>query len=178
MKLTYQQAIVSLCLDLTNPEAVSSPVAVLLVARTGRARIAAFASRHLKDSDYDPITREVLADVPHLLERHLNAAFSQGEDLDAVLRKLHGALRNSLHVSEILPAMTVSREVRRPEDFFPDVVKVVGKTIARLEGVPVRARTGSRHSVRGSAPVAALPFAKGSTMSVWNPPQPIPAVHA
>lgn len=178
MKLNYQQAVVSLCFDLTNPEAVSTPVAVLLVAKTGRARIAAFASRHLEDSDHDPLTREILADVPHLLERHLNAAFSQGADLGAVLQKLHEALRNSLHVSEILPAVTVARDVRRPEEFFPEVVRVVGKTIARLEGVPVRARTGAGPSIKRLALPGARPITSGSTMSVWNLPQQMPAMHA
>lgn len=170
MKLTYKQAVVSLCLDLTNSEASSTPVAVLLVARTGRARIAAFASRHFKDVEHDPITREILADVPHLLERHLNSAFARGADLGSVLQQLHEALRNSLHVSEILPAYPIERDVRRAEDFFPDLVKVVGKTIARLEGVPVRVRSGSRPAARRRPAPVALPFAGGSTVSVWNPP--------
>lgn len=97
MILEYQQAIVSLSLDLTNPDAASRPVAVMLVGKADGWPVAAIACRRIHGT-HDPVTNEILGDIPALLLRHLDRAFHPGAELPEVLHKLHMSLRNSLHV--------------------------------------------------------------------------------
>ena len=106
MKLRYKQAIIGFCPDLTDSEAESMSMAVLVVGDVDGDRYAAAAGISLPPGiPMDAITREILSDVPHLLRRHVDQTLaSQPEaSLDQVLRGLHHSLRNSLVVQRIDP---------------------------------------------------------------------------
>jgi hypothetical protein len=118
MQLTYREAIIALCPDLTDPTQASIPIAALLLADAGGELIGAAAGVLPAILDVDPISRAILDDVPQLIKRHVrDVAVSLGSkvSVDEILVRLHDALRNSLHVSEILPTRTMEVSAERKE---------------------------------------------------------------
>jgi hypothetical protein len=112
MKIHCHDAVVSFCPDLTSPSARSVPVAVLTLAEVDGTLLAAAFGRDVLD--VDPLTAEMLADVPELLKHQLSeiAARRGGTpNPKALLRAMQDALRNSLHI----PTIT-ERDVVLPDD--------------------------------------------------------------
>lgn len=102
MKLKHRFAVVSWCPDLTDPNAVSIPVAVLLIAKAGRMNFAASMGMQV-EGDLDAFEQDLLRDVPLLIRRYVDDFIksnpaAKGND---VLLAVHHALRNSLHVSKV-----------------------------------------------------------------------------
>lgn len=117
MDLTHYRAVLSFCPDLTDPAAVSIPMGVLLLADSPKVRIAmvAVAESPLLREVVDPITREMLATVPQMLERQVRLALDgdgASASADEILATLCHTLRNTLYVSRIYEAGTF----QLPED--------------------------------------------------------------
>lgn len=162
MKLGYQRALVSYCPDLTSPGAKSVPIAIMLVGEVAGERLAGIAY-FLPNSlrmELDPISREILEDVPTILRRHVDEAASAAADrrapLDTILRKLHHDLRNSLHVSEI--GRVQEREINDENTGAVYSAIVIALTEALDElGVPTSAR-----------PPLPVPPRRKPDMSMWR----------
>lgn len=107
MKLSYQLASISYCPDLTDPNAVSLPIAVLAVGKASNAEefwSAAIVGVDAKRMGIDPLSTAMLADVPHMIRRHVDAAMKKltaDATPDVVLRAFHESLKTSIHVSAI-----------------------------------------------------------------------------
>lgn len=105
-KFSYRVATISYCPDLTAPDAVSVPVAALLVSRSAEGKWTAFAmGLELATLGLDPLATALLGDLPALMRRNLDAAMKSIDDPAAtpqsVLRVFHETLRTSVHVSHI-----------------------------------------------------------------------------
>ncbi len=107
MKLSYQLATISYCPDLTDPNAVSVPIAVLAVGKSSDDEgfwTAGIVGIDAKRMGIDPLSSAMLADVPHMIRRHVDGAMRRlhlDATPDAVLREFHESLKTSIHVSEI-----------------------------------------------------------------------------
>jgi hypothetical protein len=111
MAFTHTQAVVSYCPDLTDPFALSLPVAVLLVGETGPHRIFLLAALHVaanRAKEFEPFDSLI-----HGLTRRLPDHVKEMEELEGsnvplerVMSSLAALLRNSLHVSEITSVAT------------------------------------------------------------------------
>src|ERR1019366_3856997 len=100
MKIRYRYALLSYCLDLTNPRATSVPIAVVGVGDG----FMFFAVRARPGDDKavegDDVSRSMLNDLPALLQRQLTAGQTEVRP-EQLLSWLHGRFRASLHVAEI-----------------------------------------------------------------------------
>lgn len=110
MKLRYQTAVVSFCLDLTDPSGASIPVGVLLIGQSDGLGVAAATALRtdglVRTGILDPISSEILGDLLALLQDHVNEAIRANDgnvDVSEVLLTLRSSLRNSLYVSSIAP---------------------------------------------------------------------------
>lgn len=117
MDIQYATALLRYCNDLTDPDAVNMPVASFLVAKTDDSYFAAaagFTQSFFKKffDESQTLSESMLEDIPQLIKRHINEAFSdQSEaapDIRDILIDLERALRNTLNVSEISPVVTES----------------------------------------------------------------------
>lgn len=109
MNLRYTYAVISFCPDLTRVSEPSWPVAVLLAGEADHVRVAVATGLQPSRLVLDRITMEVLADIPHLLKRQMQQAIEKlgaDADLEQLIRRIHDLLRNSLHVSRIVPIQT------------------------------------------------------------------------
>lgn len=110
MKLAYQMATISYCPDLTDPNALSVPISVLALAREDGRWSAVAVGLDAKQLGLDPLSSSLLADVPHLIRRHVESAM-KGLAPDVapagVLRAFHESLKTSIHVSHIGEAQTL-----------------------------------------------------------------------
>lgn len=119
MKLRFKYAIVSFCLDLTDPDAFSIPVATLVVGRAGNHGIAALASASdvlaKKFEAQDPFAARILSGLTTAMKDHVDSTFFEEHavDMDAVLQKLQRSLRNSIFVSRI--SEEIHREIEDNE---------------------------------------------------------------
>lgn len=117
MKLSYQLATISYCPDLTDPNSVSMPIAVLAVGKTSNAAglwSAAIVGVDAKRMGIDPLSSAMLADVPHMIRRHVDGVMrrlTSDATPDVVLRAFHESLKTSIHVS----AIGSGREVAVPD---------------------------------------------------------------
>lgn len=136
MKLDYRLATISYCPDLTDPNAVSIPIAVLAVGKDDGSWSAAAVGLDAKRLGLDPLSSAMLADVPHMIRRHLDAAMKQldtNATTAAVLRAFHESLKTSIHVSEISDPREV--EVLDPRRI---AVALFEKSLVVLERALVR----------------------------------------
>jgi hypothetical protein len=109
VKLAYELATVSYCPDLTDSNAAAVPIAVLIIGRLqeherARGWVACAASIDAKRLGVDPLAGAMLADVPHLIRRHVDrtmAGLRCATDVRRVLVAFHESLKTSIHVSEI-----------------------------------------------------------------------------
>lgn len=111
MNFTYQQAAIGICRDLTDPDAQSIPIAILLVGDLpAGGRVAVIVGTHPRGFMDDPLSRAVLSDIPNLLRRHVETAWDDlrhAGSLPALFESLRDGLRNTLHVQRILPIQQV-----------------------------------------------------------------------
>lgn len=126
MKLRTQHAIVGFCPDLTSASAKSRPVAILTVAEIegGRGDAVLAAAVGCSVPELDPISQRFLSDVPRVLKDHMIALgdLEPDDSLESVLHDLHHSLRNSLHVSSILPAS--EREIAQPAEVYQELLRL------------------------------------------------------
>lgn len=107
MNLSYQLASISYCPDLTDPDAVSLPIAVLAVGKATDSEglwSAAIVGIDAKRLGIDPLSTAMLADVPHMIRRHVDAAMktlAPEATPEMVLKTFHESLKTSIHVSAI-----------------------------------------------------------------------------
>ncbi|MBK8998024.1 MAG: hypothetical protein IPM35_20055 [Myxococcales bacterium] len=115
MKLTYSQATVGFCRDLTDPSCQPIPLAVVVIGKSESGGFAGVGYRLTVELDLDPISRAVLEDVPALLKAYLDRTLDSirpDTDLTARLHGLHSSLRNSLSVLTV----SAERELEVPEE--------------------------------------------------------------
>lgn len=126
MKLAFSRALVGFCTDLTEPNAPTLPVAVVFVGDFDGGRVAAVASRSLEGLALDPISRAMLKDVPAVLKRHVEQVLDtlpQDVGGEEILYSLHNALRNSLHVTDVLePRVEEIEDESKLSHFVLDIV--------------------------------------------------------
>ncbi len=103
MKLEYRTATLSLCSDLTSPSATSMPIATLLIGEYGELRMATAAMCSVRIPGADPVTREIAENLPRVLEHIVLelARTTPTATVDELIEHVHGALRNTLHVSDV-----------------------------------------------------------------------------
>ncbi len=86
---------------------MSLPIAVLAVGKASNAErfwSAAIVGIDAKRLGIDPLSTAMLADVPHMIRRHVDAAMKKlaaDATPDMVLRAFHESLKTSIHVSAI-----------------------------------------------------------------------------
>ena len=111
MRLTYETATLSYCPDLTDGDAISVPIAVVVVGKSGRAWFAAAAGMDAKRLGIDPLSEAILSDLPHTIRRHVNAAMAstdvKGRTPRKVLRVFCECFRTSVHVSSLEHSVTI-----------------------------------------------------------------------
>jgi hypothetical protein len=170
MKLKGEYAVISFCHDLTDPDAVSVPVALLLIAQKADRSLAAAVGREV--ADVDPITAEFLRDIPRLLKDQVQS-IQQARTVPDILRSLHNALRNSLHVSKIseceldvaadLPLESqFSRIIEATQNAFNDELEAAGER--RLLTVPMT--TPPNNKARLPAPARSVSVL--SAAEIWR----------
>jgi hypothetical protein len=137
MKLDYRLATISYCPDLTDPSAVSIPIAVLAVGKDDGHWSAAAVGLDAKRLGLDPLSSAMLADVPHMIRRHVDAAMKRldtSASTAAVLGAFRESLKTSIHVSEIGDSGEV--EVLDPRRIavalFEKSVAVLERALAQL----------------------------------------------
>lgn len=116
MKLGYQQATISFCMDLSSPDGASLPVANLLVGEAEDGRVVAGVALIVPDH-LDPISKAVLADMHQLVRKYVDEAFQQRAPrapLSEVLTRVYHSLRNTMHVSAIAEAVTREIDLTGP----------------------------------------------------------------
>lgn len=106
MITSYQLATISYCHDLTAPDANSVPIAVLAVGKSTEEELwsAAIVGVDAKEMGLDPLSSAMLADVPHMIRRHVDGAMrtlKPGATPEIVLRAFHESLKTSIHVSAL-----------------------------------------------------------------------------
>lgn len=174
MKVTYTNAVIGFCWDLTDAEAKSLPVAVLVVGTAENMAFAAVSSiAPSSPEDVDPISFDVLSDVPGLLKDHVAAALrtlDAGVPVEKLLTTLHARLRNSLHVASIGEPESAEVDVSAmPAETLPE--HIAQMLLDRAKAV----HHGLLHDAGVTPLVPQRPLARTMpAMSVWPLPRPAP----
>ncbi len=173
MKLGYQQATISFCLDLTSPNSQLIPVANLLVGETDGMQVAGVA---VLVPNLDPLTKAMLNDTPQLVRQYVDEAFqrrSPAAPLSDVLARVYHSLRNSMHVSVISTASEV--EVADMAQLGGTVVNIVNHGLAKAlaDAGLVAVAEPLRPAIRPAKPA----WTRTSNLElpqslVWAPPPP------
>src|SRR2546428_4386153 len=104
MDALLKYAVLSFCTDLTDPKATSKPVAIVGVGHDRDQQfwfcVVCPAPGDMLDLANDPVSRDVLNDLPALLEQQMKAGAARIGAGD-FLPWLHDRFRNSLHVSAL-----------------------------------------------------------------------------
>jgi hypothetical protein len=137
MRLRYRLATISYCPDLTDPSALSVPIAVLAVGKEDGRWSAAAVAVDAKQLGLDPLSTAMLADVPHMIRRHVDLSMAKlGADAtpDEVVNIVRESLKTSIHVSELSGHLEV--EVPDPrriaEKLFEKAAAVFEAAIRRV----------------------------------------------
>lgn len=148
MTLAYRLATISYCPDLTDPHALSIPIAVLAVGKDQGKWSAAAVGLEASKLGLDPLASAMLADVPHMIRRHVDAVMRRLEDRaatpGAVLRELHDSLKTSIHVSNIGEERSLQEpDARRvPTRLFEELIPALGEALraasARAAATPAQ----------------------------------------
>jgi hypothetical protein len=174
MKLTYQQATIGFCTDLTSPNSEVIPVANLLVGEAEGRHVAGVAL--LIPDHLDPLTKAVLNDTHQLVRQYVDEAFRQrsaAASLGDVLARVYHSLRNSMHVSAIHePA---EAEIAEIGQLGGTVVNLLHRGLmkALADAGLVIVATTPRPMIRPAKPMWASSSRLDLPQSlVWEPPPP------
>ncbi|MCB9583746.1 MAG: hypothetical protein H6718_00010 [Polyangiaceae bacterium] len=140
----YRQAVISYCPNLRDPFAPSIPLCVLTVAEEGRRVHAVAVGSSVAAAPVDPLTKEILGDVPDFVSRHLISSADQQHGMNESLRALVESLRNSVHVSEVTEECPVPNENDTLEVVLhrlsaTKLRQAFAATLKKLEDVDLRA---------------------------------------
>jgi hypothetical protein len=174
MKLSYQQATIGFCVDLTFPDGEVIPIANLLVGEAEGRQVAGVAL--LVPDHLDPLTKAVLNDTHQLVRRYVDEAFMRrppAAPLSDVLARVYHSLRNSMHVSAIADPAEVE---------ITEFGQLGGTVVNLLYQGLVKALSDAGLVVVAQAPLPKIRSAKPKWMSpssldlpqslVWEPPLP------
>ncbi len=101
LELTYQLALVSFCDELTSPNARPVAVAAMAVAWSSELRIGAvLGPAHERPLAKDELSNYLLGRLPEVLQGLL-LKYATGGSPSGALERVHGALRNSIHVAHV-----------------------------------------------------------------------------
>lgn len=174
MKLGYQQATISFCVDLTSPNSDIIPIANLLIGEAEGRQVAGVAL--LVPDHLDPLAKAVLNDTHQLVRRYVDDAFTRrppAAPLGDVLARVYHSLRNSMHVSSIA----------EPAEVEVSELGQLGGTVVNLlyQGL-VKALADAGLAVAAQAPPPTIRAPKPTWASrpnldlpqslVWEPPLP------
>lgn len=180
MKLGYQQATISFCVDLTSPNGVSFPVANLLVGEAEGRQIAGVAV--IVPDNVDPLSKAVLGDMHQLIKKYVDEAFQKRAPeapLGDVLARVYHSLRNTMHVSLIAEPAVLDVDVAAPAQLGGVVINLLHDGLLnslRAAGFKVEPTQTARPSAKRPWPdpeVLELP-----PSLVWAPPSATFAVAA
>jgi hypothetical protein len=178
MKLGYQQATISFCMDLTSPDAPSLPVANLLVGEAEGRQVAGVAL--IIPDQLDPISKAVLADTHQLIRKYVDEAFQQRDPhapLGDVLKRVYHSLRNTMHVSTI--SDPADAEVASADLLGPTVVQLVQQGLHRsLADAGFKVDHALATPSRRSQPLPTIHNVDLPASSFWAPPGPAPTLAA
>ena len=157
VEVTFKQAVVSFCSDLTDPNGECTPIGVLLLARTDENEYyAAAAGARAGVDSTDPVTTEFLSDFPEMLRRHLESAMESAggsPSIDAILNRLHDSLRTSLSVTEITEShKTAIEPARLHEHLVREVILTLVRATKTNREEMVRVPAPQRGMHGGNAP--------------------------
>lgn len=119
MDLRYRTATISFCLDLTDPEAKTVPVAVFLAGEAGDIRIAALATRlnHPLRPQLDPLAQEVIDILPRVLQAQVDEIFSANHvSIDGLFEALCDSFRNTLFINGVSAVKTRRISAQEAQD--------------------------------------------------------------
>ena len=177
MKLGYQQATISFCMDLTSPDAPSLPVANLLVGEAEGRLVASVAV--IVPDQLDPISKAVLNDTHQLIRKYVDEAFQKRDPaapLGDVLKRVYHSLRNTMHVSMI--EELAHADVASADFLGPTVIHLVQQGL-------IKSLTNSgfriEHTVaptRRQQPLPAIHDIEMPSSFLWAPPGPASALAA
>jgi hypothetical protein len=130
MKLTYRNAILSFCADLTDPDAKSLPIGTLLIGEVEESRLAAAVV--FQPTGADPFATEHLSDALAIIKEHINRVLEDKPDAPSldILQALYSALRNSLFVSAIGDEKTVELKAEMVELCGHEVTQLAANELA------------------------------------------------
>lgn len=135
MEARLKYAVLSFCTDLTDPKAMSEPVAVVGVGEGPDQQfwfcVVCPAPGDMLNLANDPLSRSVLNELPTLLEQQMRAGATR-VGADTFLPWLHDRFRNSLHVSGFKSS---TQSYQHVDELVAAVVRLYGVELgAEVEG--------------------------------------------
>jgi hypothetical protein len=137
MKVPLRYAVMSFCPDLTDPQAVARPVAIvgagrLYLPRGRKSDFAFYVVRNRPGSDpalpQDELSQSILNGLPVLFDKQIFDGVS-GVALDRFLPWLQNRFRNSLHVASVHETTVPARD---QVELQSSCVRLYLKTVLRL----------------------------------------------
>ena len=178
MKLNYQQATISFCMDLTSPNARSVPIADLLVGEAEGRQVAGVAV--IVPDQLDAISKAVLNDTHQLIRKYVDEAFQKRDPrapLGDVLKRVYHSLRNTMHVSTI--SEPAHANIASVDVLGPTVIQLVQqgliKSLADAGFKVERALATPAHSEQ---PMPTIHNVDMPSSFLWAPPGPDVALAA
>ena len=121
MNVSYRYAVVSWCPDLTDPDALAVPAALVLVSRDDAGLDLAVACGAQFDGTGDSLSDAFLRDISVVIRNHMDRLSAP------TLEQLAASLRGTLHVSRIAPQASV--EVHDEVDLVREALRLLGVEI-------------------------------------------------
>jgi hypothetical protein len=176
MKLGYQQATISFCMDLTSPTAPSLPVANLLVGDAEGRLVASVAV--IVPDQLDPISKAVLNDTHQLIRKYVDEAFQKRKPqapLGDVLKRVYHSLRNTMHVSTIAEPAHI--EIPSAELLGPMVIQLVQQgLIQSLASAGFKVERALATPSHREQPLPTIHNVDMPSSFLWAPPGPATAL--
>ena len=153
MKLKYQRAILSFCEDLTDPNAISLPIGILLIGDLGESRLgAAVVCQPTVENQF---VAEYLVDALAIVKEHIAEVTKDRPEapIGDILHSLYTMLQNSLFVSSIGDQQEVEICAATKELYDTSIVEVaqrelnaeMRKALAELPASTLPTRDKPRH---------------------------------
>ena len=178
MKLGYQQATISFCMDLTAPDAPSLPIANLLVGEVEGRQVAGVAV--IVPDQLDAISKAVLNDTHQLIRKYVDEAFQKRDPqtpLGDVLKRVYHSLRNTMHVSTISDPADI--EIVSADFLGPTVIRLVQQGLNRsLADAGFRVEHALATPSPRDQPLPAIRNVDMPSSFLWAPPGPASALAA